>query len=42
MKTNPPEITGHKYYEPSEQGKETVFKQRLNYLKQWHLEHDPK
>ena len=42
MKTNPPEITGHEYYEPSEQGKETVFKQRLNYLKQWHLEHDPK
>ncbi len=37
MKTNPPEITGHEYYEPSEQGKETVFKQRLNYLKQWHM-----
>lgn len=42
MKTNPPEIAGHEYYEPSEQGKESIFKQRLDYLKQWHQEHDPK
>ncbi|WP_429971044.1 replication-associated recombination protein A [Fructilactobacillus sp. Tb1] len=42
MKTNPPEIEGHEYYEPSEQGKESIFKQRLDYLKQWHQEHDPK
>lgn len=39
MQTAPPEISGHDYYQPTEQGKELRFKQRLNYLKQWHKEH---
>ena len=40
METIPPEIKGHVYYKPTEQGKETRFKQRLDYIKQWHEKHD--
>ncbi|GBG93712.1 recombinase RarA [Ligilactobacillus salitolerans] len=39
METAPPEIKGHQYYEPTDQGKETRFKQRLEYIEQWHREH---
>lgn len=41
MKTMPPELAGTTFYEPTEQGKEIRFKQRLAYIKQWHAQHDP-
>lgn len=40
MKTMPPEIENDQYYIPTEQGKERLFKQRLEYIKQWHQQHD--
>jgi len=40
MKTVPEEIKDSQYYRPTEQGKERLFKQRLEYIKQWHQEHD--
>lgn len=40
MKTNPPEIERHEYYEPTEQGNEKRFKQRFEYIKEWHERHD--
>lgn len=42
METAPPEIKGHEYYEPTEQGNETRFKKRLAYIQKWHEEHDDK
>ncbi|MFD1418160.1 replication-associated recombination protein A [Companilactobacillus keshanensis] len=39
MQTAPPEIKGHEYYVPTEQGKEIRFKQRLAYIKSWHDQH---
>lgn len=39
MQTAPPEIKGHQYYLPTEQGKEIRFKQRLAYIKDWHNKH---
>lgn len=39
MQTTPPEIKGHQYYLPTEQGKEIRFKQRLAYIKNWHKQH---
>lgn len=39
MQTAPPEIKGHEYYVPTEQGKEIRFKQRLAYIKSWHDKH---
>lgn len=40
MKTMPPELEGHEYYHPTEQGNEKKFKRRLEYLKDWHVQHD--
>lgn len=40
MKTMPPELEGHEYYHPTEQGNEKRFKRRLEYLKDWHVQHD--
>ncbi len=40
MKTMPPSLEGHVYYEPTEQGNEIRFKKRLEYIKQWHKKHD--
>ena len=40
MQTAPKEIQGTQYYTPTEQGKEKLFKQRLEYIKQWHQQHD--
>jgi len=40
MQTVPDEIKDSQYYHPTEQGKERLFKQRLEYIKQWHQEHD--
>ncbi|MFD0897515.1 replication-associated recombination protein A [Loigolactobacillus binensis] len=42
MKTMPPDLEGHQYYVPTEQGNEKRFKQRLAYLQQWHRNHDQK
>lgn len=36
MKTMPPELEGHEYYEPTEEGREIRFKQRLAQIKKWH------
>ncbi|KRN97583.1 replication-associated recombination protein A [Companilactobacillus kimchiensis] len=40
MKTVPEEIQDHQYYLPTEQGKERLFKQQLENIKQWHQQHD--
>lgn len=40
MKTMPPDLAGHEYYLPTEQGNEKRFKQRLAFLKAWHAKHD--
>ncbi|CAJ1175000.1 recombination factor protein RarA [Companilactobacillus paralimentarius DSM 13238 = JCM 10415] len=42
MKTVPKEVENSTYYRPTEQGKERLFKQRLEYIEQWHQEHDTK
>lgn len=39
METMPPGLRGHVYYEPTEQGREGRFKERLAYIKRWHQEH---
>ncbi|GGP08268.1 replication-associated recombination protein A [Oceanobacillus neutriphilus] len=36
MKTMPPSLEGQQYYFPTEQGNEKKFKDRLNYVKNWH------
>jgi len=40
MKTMPPELEGHEYYFPSEQGHEDRFKKRLAFIQKWHQQHD--
>lgn len=40
MKTMPDEIQNNQYYLPTEEGKERLFKQRLEYIKKWHQEHN--
>lgn len=40
MKTMPPDLEGHEYYLPTEEGNEKRFKQRLEYIKNWHATHD--
>lgn len=40
MKTMPPDLEGHEYYYPSMQGNEKRFKERLEYIKNWHREHE--
>ncbi|MQS75232.1 replication-associated recombination protein A [Companilactobacillus halodurans] len=42
MKTVPKEVENSQYYFPTEQGKERFFKQRLENIKQWHLNNDDK
>lgn len=39
MQTMPDDLQGHVYYEPTEEGREGRFKQRLAYIKQWHRDH---
>ncbi len=39
MTTMPDELAGHEYYDPTEQGNEKRFKQRLAYLKEWRATH---
>lgn len=39
MQTMPEALRDHTYYEPTEQGREGRFKQRLEYIKQWHRDH---
>ncbi|WP_057769041.1 replication-associated recombination protein A [Lactobacillus selangorensis] len=40
MKTMPPELEGHHYYHPSDQGNEGRAQQRMAQIKKWHQEHD--
>src|SRR5699024_292311 len=40
MQTVPDEVLGHQYYSPTEQGREKLFKQRIDYIKNWHEEHN--
>lgn len=40
MQTVPDEVLGHQYYSPTEQGREKLFKQRIDYIKKWHEEHN--
>ena len=42
MQTMPSELAKSEYYQPTEQGNEKRFKQRLAYIKQWHEAHDQK
>lgn len=42
MKTVPKEVENSKYYLPTEQGRERLFKQRLDQIEHWHREHDSK
>lgn len=42
MQTMPDSLVGHEYYHPTEEGRENLFKERLDYVKRWHQEHDPK
>ncbi|WP_125764062.1 replication-associated recombination protein A [Companilactobacillus hulinensis] len=42
MKTTPPELDGHEYYYPTEQGNEKRFKERFEYIKEWHKRNDDK
>jgi len=39
MTTMPPELAGQTYYEPTNQGQEKAWKQRLAAIKQWHVDH---
>ena len=41
MKTMPPQLQGHQYYLPTEQGHEGRFKKRLEQIKAWHQKYDP-
>ncbi|GEN86886.1 replication-associated recombination protein A [Oceanobacillus sojae] len=36
MKTMPPSLEGQQYYFPTNQGNEKKFKDRLNYIREWH------
>ncbi|WP_125607175.1 replication-associated recombination protein A [Lapidilactobacillus bayanensis] len=40
MQTMPDNLVGHQYYQPTTQGSEVKFAQRLAQIKQWHHEHD--
>ena len=40
MKTMPPQLQGHQYYFPTEQGHEDRFKKRLEQIKAWHQKYD--
>ncbi len=42
MNTMPENLKGHRYYYPSDQGKESIFAKRLDQINAWHQEHDPK
>lgn len=39
MTTMPPELQGQTYYEPTNQGQEKAWQQRLAAIKNWHREH---
>ncbi|BAQ24477.1 replication-associated recombination protein A [Streptococcus troglodytae] len=40
MQTIPDNLVGHTYYHPTEEGNERRFKERLNYIRDWHRKHD--
>ncbi|WP_057878338.1 replication-associated recombination protein A [Levilactobacillus paucivorans] len=39
MQTLPDDLVGHTYYDPTDQGREGLFKKRLDYVKNWRQEH---
>ncbi|MGA3232241.1 replication-associated recombination protein A [Lactiplantibacillus pentosus] len=39
MTTMPPELSAHHYYEPTSQGQEKAWQQRLTAIRQWHQQH---
>lgn len=39
MTTMPPELKQHRYYEPTSQGQEKAWQQRLAAIRQWHQQH---
>ncbi len=39
MTTMPPELAGQTYYEPTTQGQEKAWRQRLSAIKAWHAQH---
>jgi len=39
MTTMPPELAGQTYYEPTDQGQEKAWRQRLAAIKAWHAQH---
>ncbi|WP_303975304.1 replication-associated recombination protein A, partial [Streptococcus merionis] len=39
MQTMPDNLVGHSYYQPTEEGNERRFKERLNYIKEWKEKH---
>ncbi|RRK09860.1 replication-associated recombination protein A [Lactiplantibacillus garii] len=39
MQTMPPELAGHTYYQPTDQGQEQAWQRRLAAIKRWHAEH---
>lgn len=39
MQTMPDALVGHTYYHPTDEGRENLFKKRLDYVRQWHRDH---
>lgn len=42
MQTMPDNLVGKQYYHPTSQGSEVRWAQRLEQIRQWHRQHDPK
>ncbi|CAJ1229586.1 recombinase RarA [Levilactobacillus zymae] len=42
MQSLPDALVGHEYYHPTDQGREDLFKKRLDYVKKWRREHSSK
>lgn len=42
MQSLPDALVGHEYYHPTDQGREDLFKKRLDYVKKWRREHTKK
>ena len=42
MQTMPPELVGKQFYQPTDQGMETRFANRLAQIKEWHRKHPAK
>ncbi|GEO69377.1 replication-associated recombination protein A [Levilactobacillus acidifarinae] len=42
MQSLPDALVGHEYYHPTDQGREDLFKKRLDYVKKWRRDHQDK